>query len=54
MTSKNDVTGDLIKSKSTTQQYRDNWDSIFGKNKSTPETTEKEDESKVQQKHSSS
>ena len=31
MTSKNFITGDLLKSKSTTQSYRDNWDLIFSK-----------------------
>lgn len=29
--SKNDITGDLIKTKTTTKQYRDGWDAIFGK-----------------------
>jgi len=34
MTSKNDITGDNIKTKGTySQQGRDNWDTIFGKNK---------------------
>lgn len=31
MASKNDITGDEIKSKSTTKQYEDNWERIFGK-----------------------
>jgi hypothetical protein len=30
---KNDVTGDKLQSKTNTQQYRDNWDLIFKKNK---------------------
>jgi hypothetical protein len=29
MTAKNDVTGDLLKSKPTTKQYEDNYDKIF-------------------------
>lgn len=29
---KNDITGDEIKSKITSQQYRDNWDKIFKSN----------------------
>jgi len=31
MVSKNDITGDSIKSKTLSQQGRDNWDRIFGK-----------------------
>lgn len=31
MTSKNDITGDLIKSKNSNQAYEDGWDRIFGK-----------------------
>jgi len=30
MTSNNDITGDSLKSRASTQQYRDNWDLIFG------------------------
>lgn len=29
MTAKNDITGDVIKSRSTSDAYRDNWDRIF-------------------------
>ncbi len=29
MTASNDITGDLIQTKSPSQQYRDNYDSIF-------------------------
>lgn len=29
---KNDVTGDEIRTKSTSNKYRDNWDAIFRKN----------------------
>ena len=31
MTSKNDITGDLIKSKQTSDAYRENYDKIFRK-----------------------
>jgi len=31
MTTKNDVTGDSMVSKETTDVYRNNWDAIFGK-----------------------
>tara|TARA_B100002019_G_scaffold289633_1_gene305632 strand:+ start:209 stop:403 length:195 start_codon:yes stop_codon:yes gene_type:complete len=30
MTAKNDITGDSIKTKNTTQSYLDNYDKIFG------------------------
>lgn len=33
MTAKNDITGDLLKSKPTTEKYESNYDRIFGKNK---------------------
>ena len=33
MVVRNDVTGDAIQSKSSSQAYRDNWDAIFGKKK---------------------
>lgn len=29
--SKNDITGDTLKSKVTSKQFRDNWDAIFAK-----------------------
>lgn len=31
MTSKNDITGDLIKSKASNENYSNNWERIFGK-----------------------
>lgn len=31
MTTKNDITGDLIKSRASTDSYRANWDNIFKK-----------------------
>ena len=31
MTAKNDVTGDLLKSKTNNKKYTDNYDRIFGK-----------------------
>lgn len=33
MASTNDVTGDKLQSKSTTKNYRDNWDLIYNKSK---------------------
>lgn len=41
MTTTNDVTGDSLISKSTTDQYREGWDRIFGKKhqqKTVPDT----------------
>jgi len=38
MTSKNDITGDDIKSKSNTDQYRSGWDRIFGSKTQQPQT----------------
>ena len=31
MVAKNDITGDKLQTKVTTQEYRDGWDAIFGK-----------------------
>ena len=36
--SKNDITGDTIQSKLSTQKYRDNWDLIFRKKNEQTET----------------
>jgi len=33
MATKNDVTGDSIKTKTNSKKYRDNWDRIFGNKK---------------------
>lgn len=33
MSTKNDITGDSLVSKNTTEAYRDGWERIFGKNK---------------------
>tara|TARA_R110000868_G_C10441901_1_gene725432 strand:+ start:386 stop:571 length:186 start_codon:yes stop_codon:yes gene_type:complete len=33
MTSKNDITGDEIKSKTSSDKYRDGWDRIFSQKK---------------------
>ena len=41
-TAKNDITGDLIASKISSNNYRDNYDAIFRKNK---ETEVKDEES---------
>jgi hypothetical protein len=38
MATKNDITGDAIRSKSLSKQGRDNWDNIFGKTKKTDES----------------
>lgn len=37
MTTKNDVTGDLIKTKAVTSEYRDNYDRIFKKKLDKPD-----------------
>ena len=37
MTTKNDVTGDNLVTKDTTDAYRDGWDRIFGKKETTSE-----------------
>ena len=44
MTSKNDITGDEIKSKTNSDRYREGWDRIFGKKQeeSVKETDKKE------------
>lgn len=45
MTAKNDITGDLIKSKTSSETYRDNWERIFGKKeKPVEDTSKKEDD----------
>lgn len=36
MTSKNDITGDNIKSKTNNDLYRNGWDRIFGKENNKP------------------
>jgi len=42
MTSRNDVTGDSLKTKPSSNEYRSNWDAIFGKKKEQNETTKEE------------
>jgi hypothetical protein len=42
----NDITGDSIITKSSTEKYRDNWDRIFGK-KNSEDLTDDEEESKL-------
>lgn len=44
MTARNDVTGDRIRSKSNSQQYKDNWDLIFGKKDDDQDTDKLTDE----------
>tara|TARA_R110000803_G_scaffold24748_9_gene59447 strand:+ start:1214 stop:1429 length:216 start_codon:yes stop_codon:yes gene_type:complete len=40
MATKNDITGDAIRSKSLSKQGRDNWDTIFGKKNTEEAPTE--------------
>jgi len=35
MTTKNDITGDSLRSKTNNKNYRDNWDKAFGKQTNT-------------------
>ena len=42
----NDITGDSILTRSSTEKYRDNWDRIFGK-KDSEDLTEFKEESKL-------
>lgn len=42
MASKNDVTGDSLRSKSTSQQYRDGWDRIFSTTKTQTKNSQQE------------
>ena len=41
MVARNDVTGDAIQTKTASQSYRDNYDSIFRKNTMTQQTEQK-------------
>ena len=52
MPSKNDITGDLIKTKTTTESFRDNYDLIdWGRNKKiTPSIVEEEKNKKNKKK----
>jgi hypothetical protein len=43
---KNDITGDSIQTKSSSQRYRDNWEKIFGKKRS-KDLTKQHKESKL-------
>jgi hypothetical protein len=40
MVARNDITGDAIQTKSSSNAYRDNYDNIFRKNKMTPSVNE--------------
>lgn len=42
MTAKNDVTGDSIKSKVNSEEYRNNWEAIFKKKKEETESPKEE------------
>ncbi|WP_347851795.1 hypothetical protein [Planktomarina sp.] len=43
MATKNDVTGEAIKSRNSTQQYLDNWEAIFGKKEAKQEEKSKDE-----------
>ena len=45
MTTRNDVTGDLLQSKLNNDNYRDNYDRIFGKKKAKQDTSNTTDAS---------
>ena len=45
-TAKNDVTGDALRSRPTTEKYRDNWDLIFGTKKSKQSDAVRDDDNK--------
>lgn len=45
MASRNDITGDLIKTGHNSQQFRDNWELIFGK-KENPQTEQEDSKEK--------
>lgn len=47
MAARNDITGDAIVTKKTDDSYRDGWERIFGKKKTTEETKEVENEQQV-------
>jgi len=46
MTSRNDITGDELKSKTNNDKYRDGWDRIFGKKKEEPVHPDLKDDDK--------
>ena len=48
MTTRNDITGDAIKTKPASQKYYDNYDAIFGK-KPVSETNDKPDNTTTDQ-----
>lgn len=50
MASRNDITGDALKSRAATEAYLNNWDAIFGKKKATTEEPEVADDPKEQEK----
>lgn len=41
MSAKNDVTGDVLKTKATTQEYADGWERIFGNKQKKQEEDDK-------------
>lgn len=46
MTAKNDVTGDSLKTKAASENYRSGWDRIFGNKKDQPADKKEEDKNK--------
>jgi len=44
MVARNDVTGDKIQTKTTTKEYRDGWDAIYGEANRLKESRDKEAE----------
>lgn len=43
----NEITGDALKTKATTDQYRQNWDAIFKKEPASPGSNQLEDSKDV-------
>lgn len=50
MAAKNDVTGDELRSKISTTQYRDNWDLIFKKDKTSEENNISDEQEPIKMK----
>lgn len=44
MATRNSITGDFIRSKANSKDYRDNWDVIFGKDEKDTEEQEEVDD----------
>lgn len=50
MASRNDVTGDNLVSRSNTNEYRSNWDKIFGNKKESDTVEESQDKKEESEK----